>query len=51
MSQPDAQVEDMRDFLVKKIREVQDRSDPLELDKEIVSAQEGFPKVEDIPAK
>ena len=41
----------MRDFLVKKIREVQDRSDPLELDKEIDTAQAGFPKVEEMPAQ
>lgn len=40
----DAPVEDLRDFLVKKIRDVQDRSDPHVLDREIGDTEKGFPK-------
>ena len=40
----DAPVEDLRDFLVKKIREVQDRSNPHVLDREIDATEKDFPK-------
>ena len=43
---PDAPVEDLRGFLVKKIRQVQDRSDPLLLDRQIRHTQTELPQEE-----
>ena len=40
----DAPVEDLRDYLVKKIREVQVRSDPHVLDRQIDATEKDFPK-------